>query len=274
MSVFASSGDNGAFFGLIYPSASPEVVSVGGTSLFLNANNHVQQRGRASGVVGSGGGYSQAFAIPPYQQNDGFAGNNGQRTNPDVSADADPNTGVAVYDPFDFGTATPWDAGRRHQPGDAAAGPAWPRSPTRAACWPAARRWAPTAMLTDLYNLANIAPGDFHDITSGQQRLLRRARATTWSPGSARPRPTCSSPTCPPTAWPASRPSSPSRRPPSSRATPSASSPQATDSLGVPDPTYTGTATLSLVSGPAGATFTPVTVPVGATAWRSSPACR
>jgi subtilase family serine protease len=46
--------------------------------------------------------------LPPYQAGDGFAGNNGFRTNPDVAAVADPATGVAVLDPYDFGTATPW----------------------------------------------------------------------------------------------------------------------------------------------------------------------
>ena len=125
MSVFAASGDSGAYYGLSYPSASPEVVSVGGTSLYLNANNtYNDETGWSTGYYygGSGGGYSQAFSIPPYQQTDGFAGNNGERTNPDVAADADPYTGVAVYDPYDFGSATPWDFGRRHQPGDAAVG--------------------------------------------------------------------------------------------------------------------------------------------------------
>ena len=105
VSFFAASGDDAAFDGLIYPSASPEVVSVGGTSL------HVTKSGQWSnevGWAGSGGGYSQAFTIPSYQQNDGFSGNNGMRTNPDVAADANPATGVAVYDPFDLGTATPW----------------------------------------------------------------------------------------------------------------------------------------------------------------------
>ena len=121
-----------------------------------------------------------------------------------------------------------------------------------------------TAMLTDLYNLAQIiAPGDFHDITTGKQRLLRRAGLRPGHrAGHAQGQPAL--PTCPPTAWPASRPSLTQPPPSSSRATPSASSPRPTDSLGIPDPTYTGTATLSLVSGPAGVNFTPVTVPV----WR------
>ena len=54
----------------------------------------MEQRDRLDQALGSstgtGGGYSQAFPIPPYQQTDGFAGNNGMRTTPDVSADAGP----------------------------------------------------------------------------------------------------------------------------------------------------------------------------------------
>ena len=44
VSVFAASGDDGAEFGLIYPSASPEVVSVGGTSLFVTPSGTVEPR--------------------------------------------------------------------------------------------------------------------------------------------------------------------------------------------------------------------------------------
>ena len=88
-------------------------MSVGGTSLYFNAKNQWQsETGWGNGDLspffgGSGGGISTEFAEPTYQQDDGFD-SGGFRTNPDVSADANPATGVAVYDPFDFGTATPW----------------------------------------------------------------------------------------------------------------------------------------------------------------------
>ena len=122
--------------------------------------------GREVGWDGSGGGYSQAFSLPSYQQNDGFSGNNDQRTNPDVAADADPNTGVAIYDPYDFGSATPWvQVG-----GTSLATPLWAGMAAIADQGRTLAGGSPlgsTAMLTDLYNLANIAPGDFHDITQG-----------------------------------------------------------------------------------------------------------
>ena len=42
-----------------------------------------------------------------------------------MAADADPSTGVAVYDPYDLGTATPWGDRGRHQPVSASSGRAW-----------------------------------------------------------------------------------------------------------------------------------------------------
>ena len=173
VTFFAASGDHGASTGVMYPSGSPNVVSVGGTSLYLTGQNQWQTEigwgngAQSSTLGGSGGGYSTAFALPSFQENDGFAGNvNGDRTNPDVAAVADPNTGVAVFDPFDFGGATPWDT----VGGTSLATPLW-AGMASIADQGRVLAGGPTlgsnAMLTDLYNLANIAPGDFHDITSG-----------------------------------------------------------------------------------------------------------
>jgi large repetitive protein len=163
VSFFAASGDNGAYYGLIYPSASPNVVSVGGTSLSLT--NSGQWAGEV-GWDGSGGGYSSAFALPSYQQNDSFSGNNGQRTNSDVAADADPNTGVAVYDPYDYSTATPWvQVG-----GTSLATPLWAGMAAIADQGRVLAGGQPlgaTQMLTDLYSLDQLEPGDFHDVTQG-----------------------------------------------------------------------------------------------------------
>ena len=84
----ASSGDNAY---VSYPAASPHVLSVGGTSLTLNANGTYASE---SAWTGSGGGVSTQETEPTYQlgvQKTGF------RTIPDVSYDADPNTGVSVF---------------------------------------------------------------------------------------------------------------------------------------------------------------------------------
>lgn len=88
----ASSGDNGS--GMSWPASSPNVLSVGGTNLQLDsAGNYLGE----SAWSGSGGGTSTYESRPSYEDLwQSVVGT--QRGNPDVSWDADPNTGVAVYD--------------------------------------------------------------------------------------------------------------------------------------------------------------------------------
>ncbi len=107
VTFFAATGDNGSPGG--YPAYSPNVVAVGGTSLLLNSNNTWQSEtgwGNGSNSAtdgGSGGGTSTVEAEPSYQSG---AQSTGFRTIPDVSYDADPDTGVFVVDSFDgSGTA-------------------------------------------------------------------------------------------------------------------------------------------------------------------------
>src|SRR5205823_5028283 len=88
----ASSGDDGA--PPSYPAVSPNVLSVGGTTLNLSSSGTIQSE---TGWDGSGGGLSQYEAQPGYQR--GVVTQSGtQRANPDVSYDSDPNTGFPVYD--------------------------------------------------------------------------------------------------------------------------------------------------------------------------------
>lgn len=96
----ASTGDNGSPGG--YPSYSPNVIAVGGTTLSVDAaGNYLGEAGWSNG----GGGVSTYEAEPSYQS--AFQ-NTGKRTIPDVAMDADPNSGVAVYDSYDNGASTPW----------------------------------------------------------------------------------------------------------------------------------------------------------------------
>jgi subtilase family serine protease len=89
---FASSGDGGA--GVIYPSASPYVVAAGGTTIERNSSGNFTGE---DGWSGSGGGPSQYEPRPSYQKR--IAGIVGSaRGTPDFSFDADPNSGVAMYD--------------------------------------------------------------------------------------------------------------------------------------------------------------------------------
>jgi subtilase family serine protease len=85
-----SAGDSG---NQSYPAESPDVVSVGGTSLTHDASyNWTGETGWSSG----GGGVSGFEVKPSYQSALSYA----NRANPDIAYNADPNTGVAVYDSY------------------------------------------------------------------------------------------------------------------------------------------------------------------------------
>ena len=57
---------------------------------------------------GSGGGLSKYESEPSYQTTYGVSGANGKRVVPDVSYDADPNSGVSVYDSTPYSGAKGW----------------------------------------------------------------------------------------------------------------------------------------------------------------------
>jgi subtilase family serine protease len=87
---FASTGDSQAV--REYPSESPNVVAVGGTTLHMS-HGAVTSEGP---WMGSGGGISAYEARPSYQNN--LASVVGKKRGAaDISAVADPNTGVAIY---------------------------------------------------------------------------------------------------------------------------------------------------------------------------------
>src|SRR5256714_7340572 len=113
ISFFAASGDSGAYdcgdtnLAVDSPADDPYIIGVGGTNLQLNsgaygsesvwANPHKTQRRPQD--AGGGGGPSKPFQQPiwpkglprPSQYSNGF------RQVPDISADADPATGYAIY---------------------------------------------------------------------------------------------------------------------------------------------------------------------------------
>jgi subtilase family serine protease len=94
--ILFSSGDNGAA-GKGYPCASPYVTCVGGTRLMPVSTTDFH-RGTETGWSGSGGGCSlPEEALPGYQSGNGVTICS-TRAMPDISADADGNTGVIVYD--------------------------------------------------------------------------------------------------------------------------------------------------------------------------------
>ena len=99
--ITASSGDSG--YGVEYPAASPFVTAVGGTSLTHASNTRGWSETAWSGA---GSGCSAYDPRPSWQTtvSPGCA----RRTVADVSAVADPNTGVAVYDSFRYQGRAGW----------------------------------------------------------------------------------------------------------------------------------------------------------------------
>ena len=88
---FASAGDSP---GVIWPSASPNVVSVGGTSISRNPTTGAFQQEMA---WQSGGGGPSLYKSRPSDQNGISTILGTRRGTPDVAADADPSTGVWIY---------------------------------------------------------------------------------------------------------------------------------------------------------------------------------
>lgn len=90
--IAAATGDVGNV--VTWPAASGKVVAVGGTSLAKDASN---ARGWDESVwTGGGSGCSTTEAKPDFQQ--GVTTDCANRAEADISADADPASGLAIYD--------------------------------------------------------------------------------------------------------------------------------------------------------------------------------
>ncbi len=85
-----------------YPADNPATIAVGGTTLNLNTDGSVSDE---VAWAGSGGGRSWVEAPSPAQRR--TLGNE-RREVPDIAFDADPETGVAVYDSASSLTDTGW----------------------------------------------------------------------------------------------------------------------------------------------------------------------
>ena len=181
VTFLVAAGDNGPYEGNgtsaispQYPATSPNVVTVGGTTLTVNGSNPNYTYGsetawgngtKTARQGGGGSGISADESQPSYQSGVVKAFSATQRTYPDVSADANPTTSVAIYDAYDDGTQTPWgnDVG-----GTSLSTPIWAgiigiADEGRAIAGQGSLN-SRTQTLPELYKLP---AADFHDITSG-----------------------------------------------------------------------------------------------------------
>ena len=155
VAVVASSGDTG--FGLYgrlggtqFPASLPWVTAVGGTRLVPDAGT---SRGwTETAWNGGGSGCSAYFAKPARQP----GANCHMRTVADVSAVADPNTGVAVY-----------DSALTTGPGWLVVGGTSASSPIIAGVYGLAGNEASVGTPAQLYRQAALHPGHLYDVVAG-----------------------------------------------------------------------------------------------------------
>ncbi|MFF2130841.1 peptidase S8 [Streptomyces olivochromogenes] len=102
VAITVSAGDSG--YGAEYPAASKYVTSVGGTALSTSSNSRgwTESVWETSSTEGTGSGCSSYDTKPTWQTDTGCS----KRTIADVSAVADPATGVSVYD--SYGVTAGW----------------------------------------------------------------------------------------------------------------------------------------------------------------------
>jgi subtilase family serine protease len=161
VTFLASTGDFAAPSG--YPAFSPNVVAVGGTTATISSGGTLLNETGWS----DGGGSVSLFEPQPGYQNGIVTQSKSFRANPDVSFDADPNTGVPIADSFSFGASAPWiQVG-----GTSFSAPAWGAIIAIANQGRVQNGLGTldgvSQTLPMLYSLDKSNPADFHDITSG-----------------------------------------------------------------------------------------------------------
>jgi len=161
VTFLAASGDNGT--GVAYPAASPDVIGVGGTSLLLDASGNYQTE---VAWGGSGGGLSRIEREPLFQAQFPIPDDSrGSRGVPDVSYNANPGTGYAIYDSVGISGYAGW-----FQVGGTSAGsPQWAALIAIANSTRASSRKANLSSTdTILYTLSKTAAAtDFRPVTQG-----------------------------------------------------------------------------------------------------------
>lgn len=159
VSFFVSSGDSGS--PAEYPSSSPNVISVGGTSLNFSGETFLGE----TGWSGSGGGCSLYETAVAAQKTD-TVDCAGKRATPDVSLNADPASGVSVYDSVTYrGHRGWWIVG-----GTSASAPMWAaRSAVAGVIVDAAYVYGPSIAFRDITSGNNGFPSlTGYDLVTGR----------------------------------------------------------------------------------------------------------
>ncbi|WP_395295121.1 protease pro-enzyme activation domain-containing protein [Kitasatospora hibisci] len=168
ISIFSASGDDGSrdctrstsgstVKAVDFPASSPHQTGVGGTNLKVSGTAYSSESAWST----AGGGVSTVFGKPSWQTGTGVSGT--MRTVPDVSSNADPASGFAIY------TVGGWQV----YGGTSAAAPLWSgyaaqfNQKAKAASKPVLGEASPK-----LYAVANSAAygSAFHDVTTGKNQ--------------------------------------------------------------------------------------------------------
>jgi subtilase family serine protease len=184
MTLFAAAGDSGAYdcndtnLAVDSPADDPYVAGVGGTNLQLSGTSYGSESvwsnatdtQRSPEGSGGGGGLSTLFAQPSWQVGPGVSNqySNGKREVPDISADADPQTGYAIY--CTVSAAGCSSSGNIMVGGTSAAAPLWAGSLALINEYLQKQGKAGAGFINpSLYTLANTQQtyAPFHDVTQG-----------------------------------------------------------------------------------------------------------
>ncbi len=184
ITFFSAAGDSGAYdcndtnLAVDSPASDPYVTGVGGTNLQINSGAYGSESvwssptdtQRSPKGSGGGGGISSFFSEPAWQTGPGVQNqySNGKREVPDISADADPQTGYAVY--CTVSAAGCPTSGDIVVGGTSAAAPLWAGSMALMNEYLQSQGHTRAGFLSPtLYTLASSQPTypAFHDVASG-----------------------------------------------------------------------------------------------------------
>jgi subtilase family serine protease/putative cell wall-binding protein len=191
--IFAAAGDDGSSdcysstgssaLAVDDPASQPYVTGVGGTSLVLGAANQwTSEQVWNSGGGAGGGGISSVWSMPAWQSQAPSslrvtATQSAKREVPDVSADADPNTGYLIY----YTGPDQWSGGWGAIGGTSAAAPLWAAVAALANGSSACSAVGPLGYLNPTLYSSSVAgsyASAFHDVTVGDNSIVGGTKYT------------------------------------------------------------------------------------------------